>query len=31
MGEEVIASPAAAQGDLFVRTKGHLYRVGKKV
>ncbi len=28
--EEVIASPAAAGGDLFIRTKGHLYRIGSK-
>jgi outer membrane protein assembly factor BamB len=30
LGEEVIASPAAAGGDLFVRTKRHLYRIGGK-
>jgi outer membrane protein assembly factor BamB len=28
LGEEIIASPAVASGDLFVRTKGHLYRIG---
>jgi len=27
LNEEVIASPAAAQGDLFLRTKEHLYRI----
>ncbi|HYV37514.1 MAG TPA: PQQ-binding-like beta-propeller repeat protein [Gemmataceae bacterium] len=30
MGEEVIASPAAAAGDLYIRTKGRLYRIGEK-
>jgi outer membrane protein assembly factor BamB len=29
LGEEIIASPAAAGGSLFVRTKQHLYRIGK--
>lgn len=29
-GEQIIASPAAAQGELYVRTKGHLYRFGAK-
>jgi len=24
----VVASPAAAGGDLFIRTREHLYRVG---
>lgn len=28
LGEEIIASPAAAHGALFLRTKGHLYRIG---
>jgi len=28
LNEEVIASPAAAQGNLYVRTKGNLYRFG---
>ena len=28
LGEEIIASPAAARGSLFVRTKAHLYRIG---
>lgn len=30
LGEEVVASPAAAGGDLFIRTKLHLYRIGTK-
>lgn len=30
LGEEVIASPAVAGGDLFIRTKAHLYRIGGK-
>lgn len=29
LGEQTIASPAAAGGDLFIRTKEHLYRIGK--
>ena len=28
LGEQIIASPAAAQGNLFLRTKSHLYRIG---
>jgi outer membrane protein assembly factor BamB len=28
--DEIHASPAVAQGELFVRTKGSLYRIGKK-
>jgi outer membrane protein assembly factor BamB len=28
--EDIVASPAAAHGDLFLRTKGHLYRFGTK-
>jgi outer membrane protein assembly factor BamB len=28
LDEEIIASPAAAGGDLFVRTKVHVYRIG---
>jgi len=28
LDEEVMASPAAAQGDLFIRTKMHLFRIG---
>jgi outer membrane protein assembly factor BamB len=28
LGEEIIASPAAAHGCLFLRTKEHLYRIG---
>jgi outer membrane protein assembly factor BamB len=30
LGEDIIASPAAAQGNLFIRTKEHLYRIGAK-
>ena len=30
LGEETIASPAAAGGELFIRTKEHLYRIGKE-
>jgi outer membrane protein assembly factor BamB len=30
LGEEIIASPAAADGSLFVRTKEHLWRIGVK-
>jgi hypothetical protein len=26
--EDTVASPAAAAGSLFIRTKGHLYRIG---
>jgi len=26
--EELMASPAAAHGSLFIRTRGHLYRIG---
>jgi outer membrane protein assembly factor BamB len=29
LGEDVTASPAVAHGDLFIRTKVHLYRIGK--
>ena len=29
LNEEVVASPAATHGDLFLRTKGHLYRFGR--
>lgn len=29
LGEEIVASPAAAAGDLFVRTRGHIYRIGR--
>jgi outer membrane protein assembly factor BamB len=28
LGEDVMASPAVAHGSLFLRTKGHLYRIG---
>jgi outer membrane protein assembly factor BamB len=28
LGEDLMASPAAAHGSLFIRTKGHLYRIG---
>jgi outer membrane protein assembly factor BamB len=28
LGEETMASPAVAAGDLFIRTREHLYRVG---
>ena len=28
LGEQIIASPAAAGGNLFVRTKKHVYRIG---
>ena len=33
LGEDTMASPAVAGGDLFIRTQGHLYRIGdmKKV
>jgi outer membrane protein assembly factor BamB len=30
VGEDMIASPAVAGGDLFLRTRGHLLRVGSK-
>ena len=30
LGEEIIASPAAAGNDLYVRTKANLYRIGAK-
>ncbi|PWT84149.1 MAG: serine/threonine protein kinase [Acidobacteria bacterium] len=30
LGEQTVASPAVAYGDLFVRTNKHLYRIGKK-
>jgi outer membrane protein assembly factor BamB len=30
LGEEVVASPAAVGGDLFIRTKEHLLRIGGK-
>lgn len=29
LGEEIIASPAVAGGDLYIRTKEHLYCIGK--
>jgi outer membrane protein assembly factor BamB len=28
LGEETIASPAVAAGNLFIRTKNHIYRIG---
>lgn len=28
LSEDLMASPAAAHGSLFIRTKGHLYRIG---
>jgi outer membrane protein assembly factor BamB len=28
LGEDIMASPAAAHGSLFIRTKEHLYRIG---
>lgn len=28
LGEDLMASPATAHGSLFIRTKGHLYRIG---
>jgi outer membrane protein assembly factor BamB len=30
LDEDTIASPAVAGGDLFIRTRGHLYRIGGK-
>jgi outer membrane protein assembly factor BamB len=30
LGEITVASPAAAWGDLFIRTHEHLYRIGEK-
>jgi outer membrane protein assembly factor BamB len=30
LAEDTIPSPAAAGGDLYIRTKGHLYRIGEK-
>jgi outer membrane protein assembly factor BamB len=30
LGEDTIASPAAVGGNLFIRTRGHLYRIGSK-
>jgi outer membrane protein assembly factor BamB len=30
LDEDTVASPAVAGGDLFIRTKGHLYRIGDK-
>jgi len=30
LGEDTIASPAAVGGELFIRTRGHLYRIGGK-
>ena len=30
LGEDTIASPAVAGGNLFIRTRGHLYRIGGK-
>jgi len=29
LAEQLIASPAVAHGSLFLRTRGHLYRIGK--
>jgi outer membrane protein assembly factor BamB len=28
LDDEIVASPAVARGNLFIRTKGHLYRIG---
>jgi outer membrane protein assembly factor BamB len=30
LGEDLMASPAAAHGSLFIRTKGHLYRIASQ-
>jgi outer membrane protein assembly factor BamB len=30
LGEDTIASPAAVGGNLYLRTRGHLYRIGSK-
>jgi outer membrane protein assembly factor BamB len=30
LDEDTVASPAVAGGDLFIRTHGHLYRIGEK-
>ena len=30
LGEDTIASPAVAGGNLFIRTRAHLYRIGNK-
>jgi outer membrane protein assembly factor BamB len=30
LGEDITASPAAVSGDLIIRTKTHLYRIGAK-
>jgi outer membrane protein assembly factor BamB len=30
LGEDIWASPAAAMGSLFIRTREHLYRIGRK-
>jgi outer membrane protein assembly factor BamB len=30
MGETVFATPAIAQGTLYVRTRGHLYAIGRR-
>ncbi len=30
LGEQVLGPPAAAGGQLFIRTRGHLYRIGGK-
>ncbi len=29
LGEDLMASPAVAYGDLYIRTKQHVYRIGK--
>jgi hypothetical protein len=28
LGEQIVASAAVARGDLFLRTRQHLYRIG---
>ena len=30
LGERSLASPAASEGALFIRTEGHLYRIGSR-
>ena len=30
LGEDTIASPAAVGGNLYIRTRGNLYRIGSK-
>jgi outer membrane protein assembly factor BamB len=30
LGEQIIASPAAVRGNLYIRTKQHLFRIGEK-